>query len=126
MHRRLFRFPVSFEDRSVDVNSVCFVDDSSNIFVNGSDDGVIKAWDKRCLNQEHPESIGTLMGHWDGITYMDSKMDSRYLLSNSKDQSIKLWDLRCFASANAERTTIDRLHNQVGPLFHDFLFNLTP
>lgn len=37
------------------------------------------------------------MGHLDGVTYIDSKKDGRYLISNSKDQTIKLWDLRVFA-----------------------------
>ncbi|MBE3045495.1 hypothetical protein IMZ48_23705 [Candidatus Bathyarchaeota archaeon] len=34
------------------------------------------------------------MGHLEGITYLDSKDDGRYILSNGKDQSMKLWDLR--------------------------------
>lgn len=43
-----------------------------------------------------------MLGHIDGITYIDSKNDGRYLLSNSKDQSIKLWDMRCFSPREAE------------------------
>ena len=34
------------------------------------------------------------MGHTEGLTYVDSKGDGRYILSNGKDQSMKLWDLR--------------------------------
>lgn len=41
----------------------------------------------------------------DGITYIDSKEDSRYLISNSKDQSIKLWDVRVFSSDDAQEHT---------------------
>lgn len=34
------------------------------------------------------------MGHTEGLTYIDSKGDGRYVISNSKDQTMKLWDLR--------------------------------
>lgn len=34
------------------------------------------------------------MGHTEGLTYVDSKGDGRYVLSNGKDQTMKLWDLR--------------------------------
>lgn len=34
------------------------------------------------------------MGHTEGLTYVDSKGDGRYVLSNAKDQTCKLWDLR--------------------------------
>lgn len=34
------------------------------------------------------------MGHTEGLTYIDSKGDGRYVLSNGKDQLMKLWDLR--------------------------------
>lgn len=37
---------------------------------------------------------GAFVGHTEGLTYVDSKGDSRYVLSNAKDQSMKLWDLR--------------------------------
>ena len=37
---------------------------------------------------------GVFMGHTEGLTYVDSKGDGRYVLSNGKDQSMKLWDLR--------------------------------
>lgn len=37
---------------------------------------------------------GAFVGHIEGITYIDSKNDGRYILSNGKDQSMKLWDLR--------------------------------
>lgn len=45
-------------------------------------------------------------GHLDGITYIDSKNDARYLISNSKDQSIKLWDMRMFSpSGNTNQSS---------------------
>lgn len=37
---------------------------------------------------------GTLVGHSEGITYVTSKGDNRYLASNGKDQKMLLWDLR--------------------------------
>ena len=37
---------------------------------------------------------GVFMGHTEGVTYVDSKGDGRYVLSNGKDQTMKLWDLR--------------------------------
>lgn len=39
------------------------------------------------------------MGHLEGITFIDSKGDGRYFISNSKDQSIKLWDIRKMSSS---------------------------
>lgn len=52
------------------------------------------------------------VGHLDGVTYVDSKRDARYLISNSKDQTIKLWDLRVFAkgetSPSSSRQTRSR------------------
>jgi WD repeat-containing protein 23 len=35
-----------------------------------------------------------LIGHTEGITYVSSKGDGRYIVSNGKDQAAKLWDLR--------------------------------
>ncbi|XP_013410755.1 DDB1- and CUL4-associated factor 11 isoform X2 [Lingula anatina] len=88
-----------------DVNSVAFADTSSHILFSGGDDGLVKVWDRRTLSEATPVPVGTLAGHSDGITFIDSKNDSRYLLSNSKDQSIKLWDMRKFSSDDAIRGT---------------------
>ena len=38
------------------------------------------------------------MGHLEGVTFLDSRGDGRYFISNSKDQSIKLWDIRKMSS----------------------------
>ncbi|KAF5452415.1 hypothetical protein F2P56_027415 [Juglans regia] len=38
------------------------------------------------------------MGHLEGITFLDSRGDERYLISNGKDQTIKLWDIRKMSS----------------------------
>lgn len=88
-----------------DVNAVAFADNTSQILFSGGDDGLCKVWDRRTLKEEHPLPVGTLAGHYDGITYIDPKGDARYLLSNSKDQTMKLWDIRIMSSnAAVERT----------------------
>ena len=80
-----------------DVNAVCFGDTSSpHILYSGSDDSLIKVWDRRSMGDSR--EAGVFMGHTEGITYVDSKGDGRYVLSNSKDQTMKLWDLRKMTS----------------------------
>ncbi|XP_055545588.1 DDB1- and CUL4-associated factor 11 [Wyeomyia smithii] len=105
--RQVLKVPVAEEKH--DVNAVGFVDETSNIFFSGTDNGIIKLWDRRCLNEENPEPAGVLVGHYDGITYIDSRNDGRYIISNSKDQSIKLWDLRVFSPSDAETKIRDLL-----------------
>lgn len=101
-NERTLRVPVRNDGMVTDVNCVGFVDESSHLFYSGSDDACIRVWDRRCLNENDPEASGMLLGHIDGITYIDSKNDGRYLLSNSKDQSLKLWDMRSFSPKEAE------------------------
>lgn len=84
------------------MNAVGFIDETSNIIFSGSDSGVLKIWDRRCLNESNPKEAGLFVGHLDGITYIDTKNDARYLISNSKDQTIKLWDMRVFSRGTAE------------------------
>ncbi|XP_034428927.1 DDB1- and CUL4-associated factor 11 [Hippoglossus hippoglossus] len=80
-----------------DVNAVAFADGSSQLLFSGSDDALCKVWDRRTLREDRPQPVGQLAGHRDGITFIHSKGDARYLISNSKDQSIKLWDVRKFS-----------------------------
>uniref|UniRef100_A0A8C9RYK7 DDB1- and CUL4-associated factor 11 n=1 Tax=Scleropages formosus TaxID=113540 RepID=A0A8C9RYK7_SCLFO len=80
-----------------DVNAVAFADSSSQLLFSGSDDALCKVWDRRTLQEDRPQPVGQLAGHRDGITFIHSKGDARYLISNSKDQSIKLWDVRKFS-----------------------------
>ncbi|KNZ46796.1 hypothetical protein VP01_694g11 [Puccinia sorghi] len=76
---------------------VCFADKSDpSILASGSDDSYIKVWDRRCLKNAKP--AGVLIGHTEGITYVSSKGDGRYIVSNGKDQAAKLWDLRNMVS----------------------------
>lgn len=76
-----------------DVNAVCFGDASSpHILYSGSDDSLLKVWDRRSMGDSR--EAGVFVGHTEGLTYVDSKGDGRYVLSNGKDQTMKLWDLR--------------------------------
>ena len=84
---------------SDDVNAVCFGDKQSpHILYSGSDDTTIKVWDRRSLADGR--EAGVFIGHTEGLTYVDSKGDGRYVLSNAKDQTAKLWDLRQMTSAD--------------------------
>lgn len=76
-----------------DVNAVCYGDENSpHILYSGSDDTTLKIWDRRSLGEGR--AAGVFLGHTEGLTYVDSKGDGRYVLSNGKDQTTKLWDLR--------------------------------
>ncbi|KAG8370687.1 hypothetical protein BUALT_Bualt13G0009200 [Buddleja alternifolia] len=80
-----------------DVNTVCFADESGHLIYSGSDDNFCKVWDRRCFTA-NSKPAGVLMGHLEGITFIDSREDGRYLISNGKDQAIKLWDIRKMSS----------------------------
>ncbi|KAF9962032.1 hypothetical protein BGZ72_000099 [Mortierella alpina] len=83
-----------------DVNSVCFAEPSSSqVVFSGSDDHTVKVWDRRSMGAgRHSKPSGVLVGHSEGITYVTSKGDNRYLASNGKDQKMLLWDLRLMRS----------------------------
>lgn len=84
---------------SDDVNAVCFGDRMSpHILYSGSDDTTLKVWDRRSLASMRP--AGMFLGHTEGLTYIDSKGDGRYVISNAKDQTCKLWDLRKMVSTD--------------------------
>ena len=84
---------LNIQGHSDDVNAVCFGDSNSpHILYSGSDDSLIKVWDRRSMGDNR--EAGVFMGHTEGVTYVDSKGDGRYVLSNGKDQTMKLWDLR--------------------------------
>lgn len=94
--RRVLHYIEGHKD---DVNAVCFADKSSpHIIYSGSDDATIKVWDRRSMGDKR--EAGAFVGHVEGLTYIDSKGDGRYILSNGKDQSMKLWDLRMVMSTD--------------------------
>mmetsp|Transcript_941 Transcript_941/g.2667 ORF Transcript_941/g.2667 Transcript_941/m.2667 type:complete len:588 (-) Transcript_941:66-1829(-) len=98
-----------------DINAVAFADKrfKSHVFLSGSDDRLIKVWDRRTLGGAAARPVGVLPGHTEGITSLASKGDGLYVLSNSKDQSAKLWDLRRMAdwdSFAASPRVPDRFH----------------
>ncbi|PQQ10487.1 LEC14B homolog isoform X1 [Prunus yedoensis var. nudiflora] len=80
-----------------DVNTVCFADETGHLIYSGSDDNLCKVWDRRCLITKG-QAAGVLMGHLEGVTFLDSRGDGRYLISNGKDQTTKLWDIRKMSS----------------------------
>ena len=78
---------------SADVNTVCFVDDNTNVLASGADDGIVKVtqaltchrviisvsqvWDRRSLRETEPRPVGQFCGHSDGLVYITSKGDGR-------------------------------------------------
>jgi WD repeat-containing protein 23 len=81
------------EGHDDDVNAVCFGDPNSpHVLYSGSDDCTLKVWDRRSMGDGR--AAGVFLGHVEGLTYVDSKGDGRYVISNGKDQCAKLWDLR--------------------------------
>lgn len=80
-----------------EINSVCFANrQQSNLIFTGSDDTLVKVWDRRALNNNRP--TGVFVGHAEGVTNVASKGDGVYLASNCKDQLLKVWDIRKMVS----------------------------
>ncbi|KAF3917309.1 hypothetical protein AA313_de0209119 [Arthrobotrys entomopaga] len=93
-----------------DVNAVCYGDKNSpHILFSGSDDSTIKIWDRRSMASGR--EAGAFLGHMEGLTYIDSKGDGRYVLSNSKDQTMKLWDIRKLTDRSSYETTGIKNHS---------------
>ncbi|CAK9272814.1 unnamed protein product [Sphagnum jensenii] len=97
-----------------DVNAVVFADESCHLIYSGSDDHICKIWDRRCFAQRN-KPAGQLVGHLEGITFIDSRGDGRYFISNGKDQTIKLWDIRKMTSGSA--SSRGSKHQQKIPTF---------
>ncbi|XP_074368338.1 LEC14B protein-like [Apium graveolens] len=91
------KLSLRIDAHTADVNTVSFADESGNLIYSGSDDNLCKVWDRRCFKPKG-KPAGILMGHLEGVTYLDSRGDGRYLISNGKDQTIKLWDIRKMSS----------------------------
>ena len=93
-----------------DINAVAWGDASANcnLVLTGSDDHMIKVWDRRTMGNytvagngdlQFPRAAGYLPGHLQGVTSLDAHPDGRYVVSNAKDQTAKLWDLRKMTSS---------------------------
>ncbi|CAI8014252.1 DDB1- and CUL4-associated factor 11 [Geodia barretti] len=95
-----------------DADAVALDDQSSHIIFSAGDDGLCKVWDRRCLSEANPRPVGTLAGHKDGITFIDTKGDGRHLITNSKDQTIKLWDIRQFSQRDGIAATLGEVQRQ--------------
>jgi DDB1- and CUL4-associated factor 11 len=111
------------EGHDDDVNAIAFVDGPlhSNVFVSGSDDALIKLWDRRVLSESNPKPQGVFPGHIDGVTYIASRDDGYYFLSNAKDQTAKLWDLRkCFSATQHDRLPYFRKPHHWDYRYQDF------
>lgn len=120
--RNLQRRTSRIDAHEDDVNAIRFADKSSQILYSGGDDGLINVWDRRMLQENNSQKVGCFAGHLDGITFIDSKEDSRYLLSNSKDQTIKIWDMRKFSSVEAQNAVTRVVSRQAW----DYRWQLVP
>ncbi|XVF21854.1 hypothetical protein REPUB_Repub12eG0125300 [Reevesia pubescens] len=59
---------------TADANTVTFADESGNLIYSGSDDNLCKVWDRRCFVAKD-KPAGVLMGHLEGITFLDNRGD---------------------------------------------------
>ncbi|KAI1731403.1 DDB1- and CUL4-associated factor 11 like protein [Ditylenchus destructor] len=101
-NREVNRCVLALKAHDDDVNAVCFGDQASHIILSAGDDGLCKVWDRRTMGDfADAKPVGIFAGHRDGIVYIDSRGDDRYVLTNCKDQSIKIWDLRHFGTETA-------------------------
>lgn len=70
-----------------DVNSVCWLDESGQLFASGSDDYLIGLWDRRLMAADAAPHggvprgmVGALVGHTAGLTCVSARGDGRQLL----------------------------------------------
>ncbi|CAE6400734.1 unnamed protein product [Rhizoctonia solani] len=110
-HKRVVSVPAHKHD----VNSCCWADTASgNVLVSGSDDTMIKVWDRRSLSSNRPS--GVLPGHTEGVTSVSAKGDGRYIISNGKDHALRLWDLRMM------REDEDVTYGRFGQMGYDYRY----
>jgi WD repeat-containing protein 23 len=95
-----------------DVNSICWLDQSGQLFASGSDDRLVLVWDRRLVPATGNGSrgcVGAFIGHTRGITCVSARGDGRHLLSNGKDHCAKLWDVRAARPLSEVRNMLDTL-----------------
>ncbi|CAN1284053.1 LEC14B homolog [Linum perenne] len=83
---------------SADVNTVCFADETGHVIYSGSDDHLCKVWDRRCFNSRG-QAAGVLMGHLEGVTFIDSRGDGRTPRLRDPD-----WDYRWMEYPERDKT----------------------
>lgn len=91
------------------LSSICLVDHESGCHIT-------QVWDRRCIAATG-NPAGFLEGHLEGITFIDSRGDGHYFISNSKDQTTKLWDIRRMSSTTKSYVLL--------PVMNNFSFYLT-
>eukprot|EP00347_Sterkiella_histriomuscorum_P001337 403372417 len=74
-------------------SSYRFSNQSEEIFVAGSRDGIAKIYDIRC-NPSQLGAVQTFKVHSNKLNHINFSNDDRLLLSSGRDNSIRLWDLR--------------------------------
>ena len=100
---------VRIQSHADDINAVCYSKDGSgNIFFSGSDDCMLRVYDKR-----EESCVGSFHGHVAGVTSIDTQGE-HYLISNSKDQSIKLWDMRKMGDKNERAINFANVDYRLG------------
>lgn len=104
-----------------DINTACFDSEGSQVIYSGSDDAVIKIWDRRVKTSLKPQ--GVLIGHREGITNISSKCDGFHLVSNGKDQCTKVWDIRLMKSHGQYKAFSSSHDYQMG---YDYRFGNYP
>lgn len=73
--------PALFAHTHTHTPQVTYADNTPNIIVSGSDDSLIKVWDRRMMDNNAGDTakpVGVLVGHTEGITHLDAKGDGRW------------------------------------------------
>uniref|UniRef100_A0A914Y490 Uncharacterized protein n=1 Tax=Panagrolaimus superbus TaxID=310955 RepID=A0A914Y490_9BILA len=122
-NREIDRCVMKVDGHDDDINAVCFANEDSNLVLSSGDDGLVKLWDRRTMGyQGDGKPVAIFAGHRDGITFIDSRGDDRYFLTNSKDQSIKVWDLRI----HSDKAGIDATKRSVKGQKWDYRWQYLP
>eukprot|EP00347_Sterkiella_histriomuscorum_P005068 403358022 len=92
------------------INCLSFSNQSEEIFVAGSRDGIAKIYDIRC-NPSQLGAVQTFKVHSNKLNHINFSNDDRLLLSSGRDNSIRLWDLR-FIKQNELYSNLNNTQDQ--------------